>query len=93
MAKEHKQKAEHHKPVHHEKPAKPHYFPKGIFLFGLSLITLAAIDYFKVFTFPNLVFDIILVITGLWIIKVVMTKSSYNRRKHTIERYRKHYKL
>lgn len=69
--------------------SKPHYFPKFLFLFGLFLVALAVIDYFKYFTIDGRIIDVILLFSGLWILKMALGKGSYARRKAVLMKYLK----
>tara|TARA_Y100000310_G_scaffold221415_1_gene222987 strand:+ start:3208 stop:3480 length:273 start_codon:yes stop_codon:yes gene_type:complete len=69
--------------------SKPHYFPKLLFFFGVLLIALAIVDYLKYFVIPGLVIDVVLLIAGLWILKIALGKGSYNRRKAVLMKYLK----
>ena len=68
---------------------KPHYFPKLLFLFGVILVGLAVVDYFKYLMINSRIIDAILVLAGLWMIKIALSKGSYNRRKAVLMKYLK----
>lgn len=85
MAKEEKEKPE----VKIEKPKeeKETFFPKLLILFSLVVIAAAVIDYFKFYQMPKPALDIILLLAGLWMLKVGVEKGFYRKRKEIFKKY------
>lgn len=71
--------------VHKEK--KPHFFPKLSLLFSLIIMAVAVIDYFNFYQIPKLAIDLILLVAGLWLLKVSIAKGFYKRRKEILKKY------
>ena len=81
MAKEEKKE---HKPV--AEPRKV-FFPRLALLFGLFLIVKAVNDYLGWYKYPSLVDQIVLLIAGLWLIKLGLEIGVTHRRKEILKRY------
>ncbi len=83
------------KPEKKEKPkveAKPkehkkHYFPKIFFVFGILLILIAINDYFNWLTIPSLTHTILILLSGIWFIKIGISKGFYKKRKEIFKKY------
>jgi hypothetical protein len=73
------------------KPGKPEekkkFFPKLTILFSLILIVAAVLSFFGIFQFPKLAIEIILLLAGLWMLKLGIGKGFYGRRKEILKRY------
>lgn len=66
---------------------KKKFFPKLTILFSLAVITAAVISLFNVFPLPKLGADIILLLAGLWLLKVGIEKGFYGKRKEVLKKY------
>lgn len=84
MAKEIKKEIT--KPVVRAEPGVS-FFPKLEFIFSILVIALAVNNYFKFYLLPTYVFDAVLFIAGLWMLKLCLEKGLYNRRKELLKRY------
>ncbi len=73
------------------KPVQPasgtHYLPKLVLLFGVLLIAAAVIDYFKYFIIDERIIDLLLLLAGLWLIKIAFEHGLYKRRKELLKKY------
>ena len=87
MAKEKPKKVEKPKLEVKPKKEKKHYFPKIFFVFGLLLILVALNDYFKWLSIPEMAKTILLLFTGLWFIKIGVSKGFYKKRKEIFQKY------
>lgn len=71
-----------------EKPKeKSHFFPKLLMGFGLVLVVLAVLSFLGIYSLPKLVLDIILLLAGLWILKLSLERGFYRRRKEVLKKY------
>lgn len=64
-----------------------HYLPKLVLLFGVLLIAAAVIDYFKYFIIDARIIDLLLLLAGLWLIKIAFEHGLYKRRKELLKKY------
>ena len=84
MAKNKEEKPE----IKVEKPEKkPSFFPKLTILFGFVLIAIAALGFFGVFQFSKLAIEIILLLAGLWLLKLGLERGLYKKRKEILKKY------
>ena len=67
--------------------AKTHFLPRGRLVFGLVVIIVSVVDYLNYYSFPREISLGLLVLAGLWMIKMAFASGSYNRRKEIIKRY------
>lgn len=75
-----------------EKPKKEKTkvkFPKGRLLGGLLFIVVALVDYFGWggLGIPRIVIDVLLLLSGLWLIKVGMGTAYSKRRRELLKKY------
>ncbi len=66
---------------------KKKFFPKLTILLSLVIIAAAVLSLFNIFQFPKLVIDIVLLLIGLWLLKLGIGKGFYGRRKEIIKKY------
>ena len=71
------------------KQKKPHYFPTGVFFFGVVLTGVGLVSYFEWYTIPyeKMVLQGLLFLAGLWIMKTALIKGAYARSKDVLKRY------
>ena len=75
------------KPEIKPKKEKKHYFPKIFFVYGLLLILVAINEYFKWWSVPEIVKTILFLFTGMWYIKMGISKGFYKKRKEIFKKY------
>ena len=66
---------------------KVHFFPSLTLLFALVLIAVAVIDYFKIYSIPLLVMDVVLLLAGLKLLYWGVEKGYAKRRKELLKKY------
>jgi len=79
------------KPVKIEKPKveKKSYFPKLLMIFSIVLIVVAVNDYFRWLVFPmmELWVDILLLLAGLWMLRISIATGFSKKRKEIFKKY------
>ena len=87
MAKEPKLEAK--KPIKIEKPKveKKSYFPKLLMLFGLLVMAWALNGFFGWYPVPELATNIILLLSGWWMLKKGIASGFYKKRKEIFKKY------
>jgi uncharacterized membrane protein YcjF (UPF0283 family) len=66
---------------------KKKFFPKLTILFSLAVIAAAVLSSFNVFQFPKSVINIVLLLAGLWLLKLGIGKGVYGKRKEVLKKY------
>ena len=64
-----------------------HYLPKLVLLFGVLLMVIAVVDYYKYFIIDARIIDLLLLLAGLWLIKIAFEHGLYKRRKELLKKY------
>lgn len=86
-------KKETSKPVHNvevpitKKEKGPGFFPRLLILFSLISIILGVNNFLGWFSVPEQVTDAVLLIAGIWMLKVSFEKGFYKRRKEILKKY------
>ena len=66
---------------------KQRFFPKLLILFGLVLTAWALNGFFNWLAIPELATNIVLLLAGLWVLKVGIAKGFYRKRKEGLKKY------
>jgi len=69
------------------KERKNSFFPRFMLLYGLVITILAVVSLIKLVDFQKIVFEILLIVGGLWLIKVGFERGFYRRRKEILKKY------
>ncbi len=80
------------KPKKAEKPkvdvkSKKHYFPKLILIFGILATALSIVSYFKYLVIPRIYLEIVILLAGLWFVKIGIQKGFYAKRKEIFKKF------
>ncbi len=62
-------------------------FPKGLILFSLVMIGVAIADYLNYYSIPREALDGLLLVAGLWMLKIGIAIGFYNKHHEIIKRY------
>ena len=69
------------------KEEKHSYFPRLLIVYSLIVIVIALNHFFNWYSFPSYVTTVILLISGLWMLKIGVAKGFYGRRKEIFKKY------
>ncbi len=87
MAKEKKQPEVKPKVEVPAKEPKKHYFNRKQILFSAILIAVGIIDVLEIYNLPRLVFDSLIILAGLWLLKLGVGSGYYKKRKEVFKKY------
>lgn len=66
---------------------KHHDFPRLLIVFGIILVAVSITSYLKIYNFPKLALEILLLLAGLWMFQIGIKKGFYHKRKEIFKKY------
>ena len=66
---------------------KESFFPRLLLAFSIVLITLAIVNLFNFFYISSFVTNLVLLLSGLWMLKVGISVGVYKKRTGAIKKY------
>ena len=63
------------------------YFPRLFMMFGIFLIIISAMSYLSYFKIQKMLMELIMLVAGLWVLKVGLDKGFYKKRKELLKKY------